>query len=464
MNILSRVIPALFALALFAGAEAHAGEVIVNTGKKVGTIKPMHAVNNGPVIAKAKQKIGNFDAYKAARFPFARTHDASFYWQHTVDITEIFPDFNADETDPASYDFKLTDLYLANILKSGTKVFYRLGQRIESAEVKYGVHPPKDYQKWARICEHIIRHFNEGWADGHHMDIRYWEIWNEADLGSADGRWKKGMSPNWNGSEEDYFRLYDISYRHLKKCFPDLQFGGPALCGDEAWCERFLRYVSRHKVGLDFFSWHLYTLNPEEILAKGQRLRTLLDRYGYASTPSFLDEWNFVTGWTDDFPYSLEVVGNIKGAAFVSAAMQVAQDGPIDMLMYYDARPRTAFNGLFDFRTMTPLPSYYALYGWNRLYDLQDQVETVVQDMPGVYATAASKDGKTVLLLSRYSGDNNVIAPCLAKISIPGAKDGTVIAHATDRFHLFTEIPLEVKDGQVDLWLEPDSFWYLSFE
>ena len=43
---------------------------------------------------------------------------------------------------------------------------------------------PKDFKKWAVICEHIIRHYTEGWADGFFYDMPYWEIWNEPDLDS----------------------------------------------------------------------------------------------------------------------------------------------------------------------------------------------------------------------------------------------------------------------------------------
>ena len=46
----------------------------------------------------------------------------------------------------------------------------------------YHTFPPKDPEKWARICEHIIRHYTEGWADGYHYNIRYWEIWNEPEV------------------------------------------------------------------------------------------------------------------------------------------------------------------------------------------------------------------------------------------------------------------------------------------
>ncbi|MBI4578450.1 MAG: hypothetical protein HY718_02035 [Planctomycetes bacterium] len=56
----------------------------------------------------------------------------------------------------------------------------------------------KDFAKWAKICVNIIRHYNEGWADGFHYNIRYWEIWNEPNVGnsmrSGTRRWKHTAS------------------------------------------------------------------------------------------------------------------------------------------------------------------------------------------------------------------------------------------------------------------------------
>lgn len=52
---------------------------------------------------------------------------------------------------------------------------FRLGEPIENAvskgyKARY-IHAPKDPVKWARICEHIIRHYTEGWANGFTLDI-----------------------------------------------------------------------------------------------------------------------------------------------------------------------------------------------------------------------------------------------------------------------------------------------------
>ena len=72
----------------------------------------------------------------------------------------MFPDLDANVNNPKSYDFTLTDSLLAVMMRAGTKPFFRLGQSIEHDPKKYGVYPPKNYKKWAKICEHVIRHYN----------------------------------------------------------------------------------------------------------------------------------------------------------------------------------------------------------------------------------------------------------------------------------------------------------------
>ena len=201
-------------------------KLTINFNKSAGKVKPMNAVNNGPIYTKnADQDSGNLASYTAAKIPYARTHDASFCssygGEHTVDITAVFPNFDADEYDPASYDFHYTAEYCEKIMMAGTKVFFRLGQKIEHGTKKYGIWPPKDFKKWAVICEHLIAHLNEGWADGYHMGIEYWEIWNEPDL----------YGKCWMGTPEEFYELYCVAAKHLKSRFPHLKIGGPAVTG-----------------------------------------------------------------------------------------------------------------------------------------------------------------------------------------------------------------------------------------
>ena len=130
----------------------------------------------------------------------------------------LFPLFRLDPQNPDNYLFAETDDFIANCLGSGTKLLYGLGAMIELSEKHYYVYPPKDYDKWAEICINIMRHYNEGWANGFHHNIEYWEIWNEPE-----------GSYQWAGTWADYIRLYVTASKKIKQRFPNVKVGGPAI-------------------------------------------------------------------------------------------------------------------------------------------------------------------------------------------------------------------------------------------
>lgn len=434
-------------------------DVTVDTAQVLGPVKPMHGVNNGPIKAPPDQTRGNYPAYAAAKIPFARTHDSSFQaaygGEHTVDVTAIFPDFSKDPNDPASYDFVVTDHYLKSIREAGTEVFYRLGQKIEHGVKKYGTVPPPDFAKWAVICEHIIRHYNKGWTDGFRWNIRYWEIWNEADLDRDDSKNKRC----WGGTEAQFFEFFRIAAKHLKKCFPDLKIGGPALAGNLGWADRFLASMAKDdRVPLDFFSWHIYCTKPSQMTDRARQVRELMKKHGYEKAESILNEWNYVRGWSSEFVYSIRTIIGQKGAAFTAACMCACQDAPVDILMYYDARP-TAFNGLFDYYTFAPLKGYYPFLAWSKLAALGMEASCAIMNEKDIYAAAAAnKDGKLAILVCRYSDDDNVqgakpVTVRLKEGSLEGAR-----CTITDSSFTFTEIPAATENGALELMLEPNAF------
>lgn len=67
-------------------------ELNIDLTKTAGKIKPMNAVNNGPVGGETRDS-GNFMLYKEAEIPYARNHDAAFYSDYggefTVDVHNI---------------------------------------------------------------------------------------------------------------------------------------------------------------------------------------------------------------------------------------------------------------------------------------------------------------------------------------------------------------------------------------
>lgn len=395
--------------------------------KKYGSFKPMNAVNNGPIHKRHTddQKRSNMDTFTAAGIPYIRNHDAAFNGnygsEHSVDITAIFPNFDADPYDPASYDFACTDEYIQICNMTGAETFYRLGQKIEHYVKKYGSLPPTDFKKWAIICEHIIKHYNEGWADGFNFNIQYWEIWNEPDLDTDDCPNKR----TWGGTEKQFFDLYEITANHLKDCFPKLKIGGPALAGRLDWCDRFLTEMNKRNVPIDFFSWHIYCAKPEDMMWKANEVKKLLTKNGYENSESILNEWNYVKGWKDEFIYSIETIIGMKGAAFTMACMTDAQKSSIDMLMYYDARP-CVFNGLFDFYTQRPLKGYYPFLWFSEFNNL-DEVRTD-NNIDNVYTMCGvDKNNKIKAVVTHYNDDDNFAQK---NIELDFGKDGNFEVYA----------------------------------
>lgn len=373
--------------------------VSINANRVIGNIKPLHNTVNGPV-ANHDGSGGTMAEFREIGVPYVRVHDSSFFdnygGEHTVDISGIFPDFDKDPYDEASYDFFLTDMYLKRIQDVGSKVFYRLGQRIELRPKKYHVHPPKDFKKWAVICEHIIRHYNEGWNEGFRFGIEYWEVWNEPDNRPAC----------WTGTTEQFDDFFEIAAKHLKGCFPNLKIGGPAFAEwtvDKGGVERFLNEMHRREVPIDFLSWHTYSRKLDDFTRRAFIVRHALDTCGYPHAESILDEWNYLVNWKEGMAETRYKIIGMEGAAMIAANQASVQNLPIDYLFYYDARP-CAFCGLFRPFTYDRLKPFYSMLFFSKVYALGNQVESLSDD-GDVYTIAATDGEKCAAIVTYYTYD-----------------------------------------------------------
>lgn len=374
--------------------------------KVVGEVKPLHGVGQPPF---AGIDFSKFSYLTEAGIPFSRLHDVGGMYGggRFVDIPNLFRNFDADPYDPSSYDFTFTDMLITAIVKSGVEPFFRLGVTIENdAYIKsYRIDPPKCYEKWAVICEKIIRHYTEGWANGFNYKIRYWEIWNEPDNDND-----RSKNPMWTGSAEDYYRLYDVTSKHLKKCFPHLKIGGYASCGFYALISKpspreqyfmdffdgFLDYIKKNNSPLDFFSWHSYANIPDTMVF-ADYARKKLDENGFTETETTLNEWNPEVG----------LRGSARHAALVSGMMLSMMSHPIDSAMFYDARFGVSIYGsLFNPLTGKPFRAYYVFPAFNELYKLKNQVKTSC-DTNGIYVGAAT-DGKHGYVMLSNTNEESV--------------------------------------------------------
>ncbi len=377
-----------------------------------GKIKAMHGIGQPPMTGLNNSM---FHYLTRAGIPYSRLHDVGGWMGGGlyVDIPNLFRDFDADENDPASYDFAFTDKIISGLVEAGCEPYFRLGVTIENEHMvkSYRIFPPKDFEKWARICEHVIRHYNEGWADGFRHGITYWEIWNE-----PDDCYKEKTSAMWKGTPEEYYRLYSVTAKHLKACFGDsIKVGGYGHCGvyeyaaDKDLCglpyedkyiydftisflHGFLKYQKETGAPIDFFSWHVYDNCHEStredfcvIKEHADYVRRILDRYGYTNAEHHLNEWNLYT--------YVRHRDDTMAAAKTLGFMLMMQDTSTDIMCFYDGgMGYSPYKALISAEDGYPYRQYYSFMMYNALYTLKNEVSATSSDSH--VFVAAAKDGK----------------------------------------------------------------------
>jgi xylan 1,4-beta-xylosidase len=390
----------------------------VDASKTDGRLHSLQGVNGAPAPGFHKPirfQFGGWNVpeetdatpgYRQARIDLIRTHDA--YGPGDIDAIfpeapntlidgartalSIFPNPDADPDDPKSYHFGPTDKLIASIKGIGAEVIFRLG-RSEGSNVD----PPKDFDRYAEVARHIVLHYNRGWANGFHYDIRYWEVWNEPDLGRLF----------WGGTAPEYFTLYEKIARAVKKADRRALVGGPAISrpNDDAknpWLDDFLEYVRAKKLPLDFYSWHWYatdSADPQDIVRIGENIRTRLDKHGFRRTLSMVNEWNY--GLMEQLP------SDMHRASFITSSLIYMQRAPIDLAALYRA------DNVFGSEGTTPHKTGYALIALGRMKDTPFALKTSGADDHGLAVQAArTKNGDTVqVLISNYQIPSEFIGP-----------------------------------------------------
>jgi len=437
-------------------------------------VKPVHSVNNAPILGGEPCVNSRLFHYmKEAAIPLSRLHDTGFL-NKFVDICFVFPNFDADENDPASYDFTFTDVLIRELTRFGMEPLFRLGNTIENAaEIKaYHIYPPKDFQKWARVAEHVVRHYNEGWANGFHYGIRYWEIWNEPDS-KYDPEY---TSETWQGTREQFFEFYKTVSVHLKNCFGDsISVGGYAAIGfkdNKIWdpelkgvapedaengspwayridhAHKFLAYVRDNSCPLDFFSWHAYNNDIDNLIDRAEYCRRLLDKYGFSHVPHFLDEWNtcvgIAPGETQTRVFSLTVRSEVWTPARTLGVLIALQHSSTALACYYDAVLGSCpYTGLFSSNTLEPYKTYYAFKSFGYAYRLGEEILTETET-PGVYVLGAKNGKKGVLLIANTNSQ-----PLALELSCTGAETDSGEVLSTDRQYLYTVRGRVIRDGKL---------------
>ncbi len=223
------------------------------------------------------------------------------------DDMAIYQEYEEDGVKKAEYNFTYLDLVMDNYKEVGLKPFLELGfmpKKLASGEQtvfywKSNVTPPKRYSDWCVLVTATLKHLMERYGEA---EVVTWpiEVWNEPNL---TGFWK-------DADMQEYFKLFEETFRAVKALDERFKVGGPAICGvnDEYWIDEFMKFVESKDLAIDFVTRHHYTTMPHDFVghysyaeledaefrfSNLHSTRQIIDRYErYKGLPIHVTEYN----------------------------------------------------------------------------------------------------------------------------------------------------------------------------
>ena len=156
---------------------------------------------------------------------------------------------------------------------------------VEGWHTVSGTHRPKDYATWRALVATLVAFYGQ-------FDVQmYYEVWNEPD------------SFYWQEGVDEYLELYAETAKAVKATDPRARVGGAAVNRWDGKVERdphrlplnleLIRYAGKHRLPLDFVSWHQFSRRTDKIRQAAETYRAALRDAGFAPLPELVvSEWN----------------------------------------------------------------------------------------------------------------------------------------------------------------------------
>ena len=409
-------------------------------------IKPLNGMGNGPLYWYRNNRF-NIDWHKNfedLNIPIIRYHDVEFTNEKqnkAVNVSKIFPDFNADASLPESYDFEATDTLLSAASLLGVKIIFRLGENIKNEWYFAGNNtPPSDFKKWAYIVERIIAHYEDGWNNGYHYKNILWEVWNEPDNKSC-----------WNGTIEQYCEFYKVVCQHILSKHPNIDIS-PAYALHQKNRLKIYKCIKENKLRINHCFIHVYTHDFSYSKNRVKMLRRELQYYNL-NADFILGEWNFYSP-NRNMEQTYYFIQTQQGAAWV--AKQLIHFQSIEELkgaVYYASDMPGFWTGLYKLdykkKNIILLPTYAVFKYFSDLYRLGNEI--MLKHIPkNIYALAASDGREIGIMVANYSNKVKKISIHIRNISIMNK-----IIRIKDKVY-------ESKNEFINLSLEPYDVSYIN--
>ena len=209
--------------------------------------------------------IGSCRAYTALREDYRqqikKAHDELGF--EYIRFHGLFNDDMSVCTSPLSPDPKLATKIVYNfanidnifdfLLSINMRPFIELGDmpsciaRDKTSCFSYHMHtsPPVSNQKWSDLIKEFVCHLCDRYGSD---EISHWffEVWNEPN-----------NSMFWQGTQKEYFTLYETTAKTIKSIDERFKVGGPATACN-MWIPEFIERCKSKQIPLDFITTHHY--------------------------------------------------------------------------------------------------------------------------------------------------------------------------------------------------------------
>jgi len=326
-------------------------------------------------------------------------------------------------------------------------------------------YPPNDYEKWAELVYQWVQHSVERYGK-EEVESWYWQLWNEPNIGY------------WQGTTEEYIKLYDYTADAVKRALPTAKMGGPETTGpgwDEAaiFLKTFLdhvvngeNYVTGEKgAPIDFISYHAKgapeLVDGEVQMNMGRQLNDLEKGFEIVASYPELKDLPIIIGESDpegcaacsvaDYPHNDYRNGTMYSsytAASFARKYELADRHDVNLLgavtwgFEFENQPWFAgFRAMATNGVDKPVLNVFRMFGMmtgdrvevnsEYAYDVGNIIESGVKgDQPDIGALATKDDHSASVMVWHYH-DNDREAPSLPiKIAMDGIPaDNVLLQH-----------------------------------
>lgn len=332
-------------------------------------------------------------------------------------------------------------------------------------------YPPKNYEKWAELVYQWVAHCVNRYGK-EEVEKWYWELWNEPNIGY------------WQGTPEEYMKLYDYTADAVKRALPTSTFGGPHSTGP-SWdkAEKFLRAFLDHVVSgknyvtgktgapIDFIAFHAKggpTLQGDSIVLMnlGTQMRDVSKGFEIVASYPSLKEKPIIIGESDpegcaacsmkDYPSNAYRNGTLY-SSYTAAAFARKYDladhfrinfkGAVTWAFEFEDQPW--YNGYRDLATNgidKPVLNVFRMFGMmsgdrvevsgDLAYNFMAIRDSSVRKNERDISALAAMDGKKATVMAWNYHDLNVVSTSSAVdlvVNGIGASEATVSHYRIDQ-------------------------------